>query len=67
MQSSLALPNETDNKKRLDDFYTAIESPKEALDAILQGWDEEEFDEEAYWEASNDADASLIAHVNRRL
>jgi len=66
MQATTLLGRESDNKKRLDDFYSAIESAKEALDAILQGWDEEE-DEAHYWEASNEADASLVAHVNRRL
>jgi len=54
------------NKKRLDDFYKAIETAKEAIDGLIQGWDDEEFDETAYWEASNENDASLISHINRR-
>ena len=66
MQSTELLGRETDNKKRLDDFYKSVEAAKEALDAILQGWDEE-IDEDEYWDASNEADESLIAHINRRL
>ena len=66
MQSTELLGRETDNKKRLDDFYKSVEAAKEALDAILQGWDEE-IDEDEYWGASNEADESLIAHINRRV
>ena len=39
MQSTELLGRETDNTKRLDDFYKAIETAKEALDAILNNWD----------------------------
>jgi len=39
MQATELLGKETDNKKRLDDFYKAIETAKEALDAILEDWD----------------------------
>ena len=60
------LSNETDNKVRLNQFYRDIESAKEQLTAILEGWDEE-INEDEYFEASNEADSSLIAHVNRRL
>ena len=68
MQATELLGRETDNKKRLDDFYIAVENAKDALDAILQEWDiPEVIVERLYWEASNEADASLIAHVNRRL
>ena len=66
MQATPLLGQETNNLKRLSDFYKALENAKDALDAILEAWDEE-IDDNEYWEASNEADTSLIAHVNRRL
>ena len=61
------LSNETDNKVRLNQFYRDIESAKEQLTAILEGWDEEIINDDEYFEASNEADSSLIDHINRRL
>ena len=58
------LSNETDNKVRLNSFYSAIEEAKEQLQIILEDADKEEAE---YCEASNEADASLIAHVKRRV
>ena len=55
---------ETRNYKRLHTFYSAIEEAKEQLQIILEDGDGIN---EQYWEASNEADESLIAHVNRRL
>lgn len=68
LQAEYTLYNESDNKKRLNAFFMAIEDAKEQLKAIIQNWDiDEQQDNERYWAASDEADATLIAHLNRRL
>jgi len=60
------LSQEANDKERLRVFYCAIETAKEQLQIILETGEIEITDVE-YWEALEEADNSLIAHVHRRL